>query len=150
MRLKDLMSTKVKVVAAKETLENARSLLRLHRIHHLIVVDGITVVGVVTDELLQWGTAEGIARVEDVMVRHVASGAPEMTVRQAANMMRRSAVGALPVVDRDHHLAGIVTVSDLLDLIGRGGDRPVQKGKRWTLRHRGERPRATVTGPRSK
>jgi len=150
MRLKDIMSATVTVVPAKETLEKARTLLRLHRIHHLVVVDGITVVGVVTDELLQWGSAEGIARVEDVMVRHVATGAPEMTVRQTANLMRRSAVGALPVVDKDHHLAGIVTVSDLLDLLGRGRERPVQRSKRWTLRHRGRRPTASRIGLRSK
>jgi CBS domain-containing protein len=50
--------------------------------------------------------------------------------------MRGRTIGSLPVVEKGR-LAGIVTVTDLLDLIGRGVERPVEKGKRWTLKHRG-------------
>jgi CBS domain-containing protein len=70
MRLKDVMSRRVQTIGAKESLERARALMRLRGIHHLVVVEGRAVVGLVTDEALQRGEAEGIARVEDVMFRH--------------------------------------------------------------------------------
>ena len=41
-------------------------------------------------------------------------------------------------------LIGIVTTTDLLDLIGRGVERPVAHAKRWTLKHRGPRRRGPV------
>jgi hypothetical protein len=42
------------------------------------------------------------------------------------------------VVDRGK-LVGIVTISDLLELIGRGAEKPVTRNTRWTLRDRGPR-----------
>ena len=58
------------------------------------------------------------------------------TVREAANLLRGRSIGCLPVFDGDQ-LAGIVTTSDLLELIGRGVERPVAESTRWTL---GRRP----------
>jgi CBS-domain-containing membrane protein len=66
-------------------------------------------------------------------------------VREAANLMRGRAVTLLPVVDHREYLIGIVTISDFLDLLGKGTVKPVVKTTRWTLRHRGVRPNA---GPR--
>lgn len=146
MRLKDIMSTKVESIRPGETLDRAQALMRLRRIHHLVVIDRGQVVGILTESALQIREAEGVAKVEDAMSRHVATGTPDMTVRQAANLMRGRAESALPVLD-DQQLAGIVTVSDLLDLLGRGVDRPATK-PRWTLRHRGLKPRSALTTTR--
>jgi len=142
MRLKDVMSRQVQTIGAQESLERARALMRLRRIHHLVVVEGRSVIGVVTDDVLQRGEAEGIGRVEDVMFRHIVTGTPQLTVREAANLMRGRAVGAVPVLDK-RRLVGIVTVSDLLDLLGKGAERPVARSQRWTLRDRGTKPRRT-------
>jgi CBS domain-containing protein len=140
MRLKDIMSTKVEAVRPGETLARAQAMMRLRRIHHLVVIDHHQVVGMLTEGALQVREAEGVARVEDAMSRRVATGTPEMTVRQAANLMRGRAEGALPVL-AGQQLAGIVTVSDLLDVLGRGVDRPAPK-PRQTLPHRGIEPQA--------
>jgi CBS-domain-containing membrane protein len=142
MRLKDVMSRQVQTIGAQESLERARALMRRRRIHHLVVVEGRSVIGVVTDDVLQRGEAEGIGRVEDVMFRNVVTGTPDLTVREAANLMRGRAVGAVPVLDK-RRLVGIVTVSDLLDLLGKGAERPVARSQRWTLRDRGTKPRRT-------
>jgi CBS domain-containing protein len=77
------------------------------------------------------------------MFRHVVTGTPEMTVRQAANRMWGRTEGAIPVLD-GQKLVGIVTVSDLLDVLGRGVDRPATKQRR-TLRHRGTTPQQART-----
>ncbi len=70
---------------------------------------------------------------------------PEMTVRAAANLMRGHAVHCLPVFDRHHHLKGIVTVVDVLELIGRGAERPGNAVAGPVLRNRGVVPhQATV------
>ena len=149
MRVKDVMSKRVLTVALHETLLRAREIMDLKRVHHLVVVDRKRVVGLITSELLAWGQAEGIQRVEDVMFRHVVSGAPELTIREAANLLRGRTVGALPILDGTR-LVGILTVSDLLDLLGRGAERRAPSSRRWTLRDRGKMPSATLIGRRAK
>ena len=47
-------------------------------------------------------------------------------------------IGCLPVLDGDKPV-GIVTTTDLLDFIGRGSERPIERSTRWTLRARGAR-----------
>jgi CBS domain-containing protein len=68
-------------------------------------------------------------------------------VRRAANLMRGRSVGSLIVMDKKGRLAGIVTVADLLDAIGRGVERPVVATKRPPLSHRvPHRKRHLATG----
>jgi CBS domain-containing protein len=142
MRLRDVMSTKVESVRPGETLERAQTMMRMRRIHHLAVIDRRMVVGSLTEGALQIRDAEGVAKVEGAMSRRVVIGTPDMTVRRAANLMRGRPEGALLVLDGER-VAGIVTVSDLLDVLGGGVDRPAPK-RRWTLRHRGLKPRSAI------
>ena len=125
MRVRDVMSTKVVTIDLQEPLERARSAMSSRRVRHLVVVDGGNLVGLVTPELVAWGEAEGIARVEDVMVRHLVAGAPELTIRGAAKLLRGRTIGALPILEGTR-LVGIVTISDLLDLLGDGAARPAR------------------------
>jgi CBS domain-containing protein len=94
--------------------------MRLHRIRHLVVMEGKRVVGIVSERDL--GGSRGAAlrtgrTVEDLMARDVATATPETTIRQAANMLRGRTIGSLPVME-EAKLVGIVTVTDLLELVG--------------------------------
>ena len=60
--------------------------------------------------------------VADLMTAPAVTVEPTTTVRQAANVMRGRSIGCLVVVESGHAI-GIVTVSDLLELVGRGLDR---------------------------
>lgn len=139
MRLKDIMQTHVITIAPDETAQRARTLMQVRGVHHLVVTDKRKVVGMVSARDLDRRTAES-ARVVDVMNRRVVAARPEATVRQAANLMRGRSIGSLAVLDGPR-LTGIVTISDLLELLGRGADHAVEKRRRWTLKHRGVRPR---------
>jgi CBS domain-containing protein len=139
MRIKDVMTTKVEQVSPSDTLERAATLMRVRGVHQLVVVEGGSVKGIITAHQLAEQPAGARQTVGEIMTRHVVSASPELTMRQAANLMRGSAVAALPVLDGER-LVGIVTVSDLLELIGRGVERPVEKGRRAVLRSRGVVP----------
>jgi CBS domain-containing protein len=134
MHLKDIMSRSVEAVRPSERLDRAHRLMRLRGIHHLVVVDRHQVVGVLSEAVLQTREAEGVGRAEDAMFRHVVRGTPEMSVAQAAQLMRGRPEGALPVFE-GNRLVGIVTISDLLDVLARRIERPSAQGVR-TGRHR--------------
>jgi CBS domain-containing protein len=118
MRTRDVMSTNVEQIGPSDTTEHARTLMRLRGVHHLVVVEHRTVKGFVTaQQLAEQPTGDSVT-MGDVMTRHVVTASPELPMRKAANMLRGSAVSALSVLDRGRFV-GIVTVSDLLELIGR-------------------------------
>ena len=143
MRVNDVMSTPARVVALGETASAAWEAMRLHRTHHLVVTDADgRVAGVVSAGDLGGRHGEPVRNgrlVSDLMTEKVVAAAPDTTVREAANLMRGHAVNCLPVFDGSK-LAGIVTALDLLELIGRGAERPVAKAERRILKNRGELP----------
>jgi CBS domain-containing protein len=118
MRLDDIMKTNVEIVRPGETLDRAEQRMRRRGIHHLVVVKKNQVVGVVSEAALEARLAEGVATVQDAMFRHVLVASPGTTVTQAARMMRGRPEGALPIFT-GKRLVGIVTISDLLDVLGR-------------------------------
>ena len=75
------------------------------------------------------------APVSSLMSPHTVTVKPDTTLRRAANLMRGHVIGCLPVVE-DGKLRGIITVSDLLDCLGRGAESPSPRGRRATLNRR--------------
>lgn len=145
MRVQDVMTRSVETVSAGESAENALRRMRTRRIRHLVATKGGEIVGVVSDrDLKALGTFRQVQSVEDVMSSPAVTVKPLMTLRQAANLLRGRSLGCLPVVE-DGELLGILTTTDVLELIGRGIDRPAAKGKRWVMKGRGPR-RKSVAG----
>ncbi len=140
MRVQDVMTRKVQSATPEESVEAALQRMRSARIRHLVVLRGKKLLGVLSDRDLE---LEGGRKVGDVMTTHTISAKPDMTIRKAANLLRGRTIGCLPVLD-DDSLVGIVTTTDLLERIGRGAERPVSKGKRWTLKGRGPRRKSVV------
>jgi CBS domain-containing protein len=80
------------------------------------------------------------------MTNDVVSVLPTTTVRQAANLMRGRSIGSL-IVGSQRHAVGIVTISDLLALLGRGDSITVVPKARRPLKHRvPHRKRHTAAG----
>ncbi len=91
--------------------------------HHLVVVLGGEVVGVVSKHDLS-GPAGGAhrrmgRRVGELMRAEVQTVTPSTNVRTASARMRRQRIGCLPVLGPGRKLVGIVTTSQLLALLER-------------------------------
>jgi acetoin utilization protein AcuB len=105
----------------------ARYLMLEKKIRHLLVTDGATLIGIVTDRdirltlpsaatsLSVWEINYFLARltVGTVMSRNVVVIESDREPREAAQLMLDHGVGALPVVDGGL-LVGIITETDLL------------------------------------
>ena len=129
MRIREIMTEPVETVAPSMPLDQAAGLMRALRVHHLIVKDGSKISGVLsTRDLPRAGTAHDGGVVRDVMSVAIATIDEGETVRRAANLMRGRSISCL-VATRNGRMAGIVTVSDLLDLLGKGGERRVANAR---------------------
>lgn len=136
MRLSDIMTKRVITLPLHSTIEEAREEMRRHDVHHLLVVEHGRAVGVLSAR----DCAEGrTGKAESWMRAPIVSARARTTVREAANAMRGQAIGCLPVCDDDDRLVGIVTISDLLELIGRGTQKPIAESIPWTQTRRPSR-----------
>lgn len=124
------MTRKVVTVNPETTIFEAQELMAKHNIRHLPVVDDSNrLVGIVTDRDLRSALPyrffkDGISpadkeglqnlKAKDIMTRKVISIPPSYTIQDALLVVQNSKVGALPVVDDEGRLRGILSVRDLL------------------------------------
>jgi acetoin utilization protein AcuB len=149
MRVQDVMTRNVRTISPLTPADVAWNEMRRLGIHHLVVTTDTHIGGLLSDR--DAGGRRGAAlrkdhTVSDLMTDNVVTVPPQMTVRRAANLMRGRSIGCLVVVDQQR-VIGILTVADLLELIGRGADRGVVSTTRRTLSHRTpHRHKASGTG----
>jgi acetoin utilization protein AcuB len=143
MRIQDIMKRPVESIEANQSVATAIERMRRARIHHLIVTRDGTAVGVVSDGDVRSLELPAVRTVDEVMTAPVVFATPEMTLRKAANLLRGRSIGCLPVLEQGR-IVGMITTSDLLERIGRGAERPVERGPRWVLKDRGPRRKPVV------
>lgn len=122
MRVEELMRRRVETIREDGSAEDALKRMRSRKLRHLVVVRDGGVVGIVSDRdlaALLVGDFRLDRTISQVMSRGVAVVEPGTPIEDAARLMRRRKIGALPVVD-GRKLVGILTVADLLDLLSRG------------------------------
>jgi acetoin utilization protein AcuB len=141
MRLAQIMTQDVLGTTPQHPVGDAIEEMRRRNVHHLVVIEDGKVVGILSMRDCQ-NAAQG-QRVGDVMRTEIVTASTETTVREAANLLRGNMIGCLPVFEADQ-LVGIVTITDLLELLGRGAERPVAESTRWTL---GSRPSRAAKRP---
>jgi CBS domain-containing protein len=129
MIVEDLMTREVGACRVGESLADAASVMWQRDCGAVPVVgeDG-GVVGMLTDRdvCMALATRRAYAsdvRVEEVMSRDVVSCTPEDDAEEALELMRRRQLRRLPVVDSQGHLAGILSVADVLRRTRKGGGR---------------------------
>ena len=138
MRVQDVMTRKVKTVSAATHADEAWALMRTKGIHHLVVLEGRDIAGVISDRDLggpHGGTVRDSRLVSELMTENVVTIGPEVPIRRVANLLRGKAIGCLVVV-QEGRVKGIVTTADLLELIGRGTERPIVTTQRRIISHR--------------
>jgi acetoin utilization protein AcuB len=124
------MTRSVITIGPEASIFEAQDLMLTHRVRHVPVVDGDQkLIGIVTDrdirsalpyKAYREGLSEGEKKdlqnlkIKDIMTRKVFTIPPSYTIQDALLMIQNSRVGALPVVDDDGRLRGILSVRDLL------------------------------------
>jgi acetoin utilization protein AcuB len=151
MRVQDIMTAGVQTIEPAQSAEAAWEIMKQKGIRHLLVLDRSERVGILSSRDLggsRGTTVRNGRTVGELMTPGVVSVLPTTTVRQAANLMRGRSIGSL-IVGSPRRAVGIVTVSDLLDLVGSRGDTlAVQPRPRRVLSHRvPHRKRHRAAGP---
>src|SRR4029453_2970308 len=100
--------------------------MRQKGIHHLVVAAGGELRGVVSERDLggrKLTKTVGAWTVEDLMSAPAVTVTTRTPVRRVAALMRGRSIGSLVVTSSNGRVAGIITVSDLLEQLSRTHDR---------------------------
>jgi CBS domain-containing protein/predicted CoA-binding protein len=128
-RVSERMTRNPVTVKAKESMSDAVTKMKQGHFRHLPVVDDTErLIGMLSDRDLRlvypasrWGSHEQIIEqlatitVERAAVFNPVAVLYDASLEEAANLMLRWQVGALPVVSGDSHLVGIITYADMLE-----------------------------------
>ena len=132
MLVENWMTTKVHTVAADATLMEASKTLKDYAIRRLPVVDSHgRLLGIVTDRDIKEASPSrattldihelyyllSAISLQDIMTPSPVTVRARDTVGRAAILMRRHTIEGLPVVDDDNTVVGIITESDIFDVL---------------------------------
>jgi len=138
MRVEKIMTSKVFTLEQHDTIDRAYFLIHYEGIRHLPVVEKGKVIGMVSDRDMYKALGpksnskviEGrdgkkgelhviTKRVRQIMRRGVVTVNRESYASEAAAIMADKKIGALPVVDKDDKLVGILSSTDILKVFSR-------------------------------
>ena len=122
----DIMNRHVITIRQETTIGDAYQLMREHDIHHLPIIDAHeNLQALISDRrILRALAAQRSVEKDSVMtvaVRPVYCTAESTDIRQTARLLTEYHIGALPVLNNEEQLTGIITRSDLLHLLSEYG-----------------------------
>jgi CBS domain-containing protein len=114
-----IMTRDVITANQDDSLAVARNIFMRNKVHHLPILDGSRLVGILTtyDLFKLNGAAKGKdledITIKDVMTKHIATLEPEDKIGSAAELFLENLFHAVPIV-KDGTLEGIVTSFDVI------------------------------------
>jgi CBS domain-containing protein len=115
MNIRDVMTSNPRTVSPEDTIQNVARIMRDEDTGVVPVVDNGRAVGVVTDrDIVVRAVADGQLNraVREIVSGDVVTARPDMSTKEAAQLMSEHQVRRLPVVENER-LVGIVSIGDL-------------------------------------
>jgi acetoin utilization protein AcuB len=131
MLVKNWMSKNVITIGEEDSMQQAATLMKEHRIRMLPVIGKGELVGVVSDTDLKRASASDATmldihellyliskiKISDIMTRNPITVPYDYTVEEAAQLLMERNISGVPVVDCDGKLVGIITRNDLFKIL---------------------------------
>ena len=133
MSLKNLMSTNIISVRMDDDLNKVRDLFKAHNIHHILVTDKDTLVGVLTATDLYKHLSPNIGthketqadisllhqKAHQIMSHELFTATPSMGIYDAILKFHDHHLSCLPIVDEENKPIGILTWRDIIAIVAK-------------------------------
>ena len=99
---------------------------RTKQFRHIPIIDNEELVGIVSDRDILSRTSSIMPNLHPahlgdplhtIMTKQVLAGHPDTEIRLIASVFKDNHISAMPIIDNDNKLAGIVTRTDILDTL---------------------------------
>ncbi|WP_292489566.1 homoserine O-acetyltransferase [Methanoculleus sp. 10] len=120
LRVRDVMETGIPTIGEQASIHDAARVMIEDGVNHLPVLAGTgKLAGIVTSWDIARAVACGYRHLDEIMTRSIVTALPDEPVSKAARQMEERAISALPVVDGDDRLIGLISSEAISTLIGR-------------------------------
>ena len=123
-----IASTALIAIQLGQKLSEARKLMQVNQIHHVPVLQGKKLMGILSavdlatlsltsfcsDERANDAILDNQFSVEEVMSKNMVTIKPTAPIREAAEILAEGHFHSLPIVDKEGDLQGLVTSTDLI------------------------------------
>ncbi len=113
-----IMTSKVITVGPNETLTVAKDIFLKHKIHHIPVVEGKKLVGIISSyDLVKIGKSFSEykdIKIKEVMTTGIATLEPTDKIGSAAEVFMEHLFHGIPITNSKGEVVGIVTTHDIL------------------------------------
>ncbi len=123
-----IASTALITIQLGQKLSEARKLMQVNQIHHVPVLQGKKLMGILSavdlatlsltsfgsDERANDAILDNQFSVEEVMSKNMVTIKPTAPIREAAEILAEGHFHSLPIVDKEGDLQGLVTSTDLI------------------------------------
>lgn len=131
MSIRPLMSRNLITLDMDDTLQKAKETFDKHNIHHILVVDGYELVGVITDRDIYKHLSPAIGTIKEthndiammkkrlhlIMSRKLVTATENLSLNEAVLRFHENHISCLPVVDANYIPIGIITWRDILKVV---------------------------------
>ncbi len=124
--IRDVMTPNPECVTEKDSIRDVARIMKDQDTGVVPVVDGKKIIGLITDrDIVVRGLAEGKnlenVRVDELMTRSVRSVRDDASVNEALEMMSKSEIRRVPVVNQNDELVGILSLGDIASQTNQDG-----------------------------
>ncbi len=124
MSVRKIAKKKVVTVSPDDTVVKAARLMGERNVGSIVVVENKKPVGILTDRDI---TIRVVARkadinstlVKSVMTKRIITGKEGQRIAELARIMHEHGIRRVPIVDKKGRLTGIITLDDILYMMGR-------------------------------
>jgi acetoin utilization protein AcuB len=124
MNVEPLMTRKVITIEKDDSLLAIREIFENVKFHHLLVVDGQKLIGVISDRDLlsaippfsekECDAAALNKKAHQIMSRILITVDAKTSIEQAGNLLLKNNISCLPVISSQNDIEGILTWKDIL------------------------------------
>jgi CBS domain-containing protein len=126
MKVQDIMTQAAVTDAPDDTLSEAAAKMRQQQTGSLLVMEGSSLAGIVTERDVLRVVGEGKdpknVSLRDAMTTDVVTIRPDSGIKEAAQIMFEKWFRHLPVTTDDGKVVGVISLRDLLTLVARSMD----------------------------
>lgn len=113
---RDIMSSPVKVISERAIGIEALEMMQKYRFRHLPVVNNLNIiVGIISDRELLGPVEDKECR--ELMVQKVIVSDELTSVNEIAITLLNERINALPIINKNHEVSGIITLTDILNYV---------------------------------
>ncbi len=118
MKLKEVMTHDVETVEPDVNLKEVAQRMKALNVGVLPICENDRLIGLITDrDITVRAIAEGrnpsTTKVSEIMSEELICGFEEQDIKEAASIMEEKQIRRMPVLDRNQHIVGIVSLGDL-------------------------------------